>query len=88
MVNPLPKYLFESYCVLFSSFGLDDFDFQKAVNVLKHNDQYTGQIISKLEKEGWLKKRREVEDARKKVYHLNDIEKIIDTIGKKARERK
>ncbi|MFA5267958.1 MAG: hypothetical protein WC379_08295 [Methanoregula sp.] len=82
MVDPLAKYLFQSYCTLYSSFGYDNFDFQKAVKALDHNERYTGQIISKLVNDGWITKGQEVSDARKKIYRLNKIEGIIEKIGK------
>jgi DNA-binding MarR family transcriptional regulator len=82
MVAPVAKYLFQSYCSLYSAFGYGNFDFQKAVKVLNHDEKYTGQIISKLENDGWIQKSQELSDARKKIYRLNNIEKIVEKIGR------
>lgn len=86
MVAPVPKYLFQSYCSLYSAFGYNNFNFQKAVKILNRDEKYSGQIISKLEKDGWITKGQEVSDARRKIYRLNNIEKIIDKIGRKGKE--
>jgi DNA-binding MarR family transcriptional regulator len=88
MVAPVAKYLFQNYCTLYTSFGYEAFDFQAAIKVLNLDESYTGQILSKLENDGWISKRQGIADARKKSYRLNDIEKIIGKIGKKGRDKK
>jgi len=83
MVDFLQKFLLKDLSKLFSKFGNEEFIFQNAVTTLNHNNRYTGQILSKLGKSGYISKRRDPSDARKRFYRINEVkfEDIMKEMG-------
>lgn len=81
MVASIPKHLLEKISLLYSKYKTEPFTFTNAVDTLQQNERYTGQILSALVKAGWLDKKRERDDKRKKIYRINNISQIIEQIG-------
>lgn len=88
MVESVPKYLLEKISLLYSSYNTGDFSFQDAIATFGHDERYTGLILSKLVKAGWIEKRRDTKNTRKKIYHIKNISEIVEEIGKRLQEEK
>ncbi|MFA4859719.1 MAG: hypothetical protein WC598_03085 [Methanoregula sp.] len=90
MVSFIPKFLLTDLAVLFSKFGYNEFAFQNALELLSHDYRYTSIILSKLEKSGYISKRQDPSDGRKRFYKINKInfEDIMKEIGGNRRESK
>jgi DNA-binding MarR family transcriptional regulator len=73
MASFIPKFLLKKLSVLYQNFSFNEFHFQDAVRVLGLDERYTGQVLSKLVDSGWIAKKREVSDARKKIYRIIDV---------------
>ncbi len=73
MVESIPKYLLEKISLLYSEFKADSITFQDAVKTLAQNERYTGQILSSLGNFGWIEKRRDTKDKRKKFYQIKNL---------------
>lgn len=87
MVVSIPKHLLEKISLLYSEYKTDNFTFQDAVKTLGQNERYTGLILSKLGNAGWIGKKRDSKDKRKKIYQIRDIHEIIEKIGQKLHEK-
>lgn len=83
MAAYIPKFLLKKLSVLYRHFSFNEFHFQDAVRVLNLDERYTGQVLSKLVDSGWIAKKREVSDARKKIYRIIDVsfENLMKDIG-------
>jgi DNA-binding MarR family transcriptional regulator len=90
MVTFIQKFLLTDLSKLFSKFGHGEFNFQNALELLSHDYRYTSIILSKLEKSGYISKRQDPSDGRRRIYKINKInfEDIMKEIGKKERESK
>jgi DNA-binding MarR family transcriptional regulator len=88
MVESIPKHLFEKSSILYNDFKTETFGFQDAVKTLGQNERYTGLILSKLVKAGWITKKRDKQDKRIKYYQLKDIHEIMEKIGQKIQKDK
>jgi DNA-binding MarR family transcriptional regulator len=88
MVTFLPKFLLADLGKLFSKFSYNEFDFQNALELLSHDYRYTSIILSKLEKSGYISKRQDPSDGRKRFYKINKInfEDIMKDIGNETGE--
>ena len=87
MVVFIPKFLLKDLSTLFSKFNYEEFEFQNAAKLLNHNDGYTGQILSRLGKTGYISKRQDPSDGRKKFYQINKVkfEDIMKDIGHESK---
>lgn len=81
MVKSIPKHLIEKFSILYAKKRSSEFCFQDVVNLLGYNDRYTGQIISKLVKAGWIIKKRDLSDKRVKIYRLKDPNQAMEELG-------
>jgi hypothetical protein len=84
----IQKFLLKDLSKLFSKFNYEEFDFQNTVKLLNHNNRYTGQILSKLGKSGYISKRQDPSDGRKKIYRINKVkfEDIMNDIGNESND--
>ncbi len=82
MVESIPKNLQNKISILFIKYKTEKFTFQEAIGTLGQNDRYTGQILSSLEKAGWINKMRHSEDRRKRIYQIKDFNEIFDEMGR------
>jgi hypothetical protein len=84
----IPKFLLKNLSSLYSKFKFDEFHFQEAVNVLGLNERYAGQILSRLVESGWISKKREHSDARKKIYRIIEVkfEDLMKDIGNESND--
>lgn len=82
MVESIPKNLQNKISILFIKYKTEKFTFQEAIETLGQNDRYTGQILSSLEKAGWINKKRHSEDRRKRIYQIKDFNEIFDEMGR------
>ena len=73
MASFIPKFLLRDLGKLFSKFCYEEFDFQNALELLSHDLRYTSIILSKLEKTGYISKRQDPSDGRKRFYKINKI---------------
>ncbi len=82
MVNPLPKWLFKRYCLLWVKLKDREFTHNQAVKILPDNKQMVSLILSEIRKAGWLEMRLDPKDARKRLYRLKSPEYMIKEIAK------
>lgn len=82
MADPIPKYLQKNVALLYEQFKTGGFSFQEAVKTLDKEVRYTGQILSHLGKAGWISKRNDKLDQRKKIYRVNKFDDIISAFEK------
>ncbi|MCX9074319.1 MAG: hypothetical protein OIN88_06620 [Candidatus Methanoperedens sp.] len=83
MVEAISKWLLEYFSMLYAKKRTETFDFQEAVEILKKDERFIGQILSELNQAGWITKKREETDRRKKIYQLNTPDEILSELGKK-----
>lgn len=88
MVESIPKHLLEKLSLLFAEFKSEEFSFQQAATALGQNERYTGQILSKLGHAGWIAKRRDKKDKRRKYYQINNFHDLLEKIGQKIQKEK
>ena len=88
MVESIPKHLLEKISLLYNEYKMETFGFQDAVKTLGHNERYTGLILSKLFHAGWITKKRDKQDKRKKYYQLKNIHEMMEKIGQKIQKDK
>lgn len=86
MAESIPKNLQNKISLLYNRYKNEKFSFQDAIETLGQNDRYTGQIISSLERAGWINKKRHIVDKRKKIYQIKDFNEIFDGIGQTLKE--
>ena len=88
MAEFIQKYLLEALSKIFSKYQYEDFTFQNAIKLLEHDKNYTGAILGKLGGAGYLAKRPDPSDGRKKIYKINKVkfEDIMKDMGKKLRD--
>ena len=88
MVESIPKHMLEKISLLYSEFESRKFGFQDAVKILDQNERYTGLILSQLGHAGWISKRRDPKDKRRKIYQIENVQEIIQKIGMNLRDKK
>jgi hypothetical protein len=88
MAAYIQKFLLKKLAMLYQNFRFKDFHFQDAVQVLDLNDRYAGQILSRLVDSGWLSKKRELSDARKKIYRIIEVkfDDIMKDVGNESND--
>jgi|SRR5271157_6650339 len=79
--KPLPKWLMQRYCKLWSEFGEKEFDRIQADRTLSGDKTALAVILSEMRKAGWLRVEFDEEDARKRKYHLTPPETVINKIA-------
>ena len=73
MAQPLPKWIMQSYALLWTKLGKEEFDHPKAAKLLKN----TSVVLSVLKKKGWLNISLHPEDSRKRLYRLKSPEQAV-----------
>ncbi len=83
----IQKFLLRDLSKLFSKFNYEEFEFQNAVKHLNHTDRYTGQILSRLGKSGYISKRQDPLNGTKKFYRINivNFEDIMNDIANESK---
>lgn len=78
MIEPLPKWLMKKYALLWKKFDSNFFTQKQVSELFKEKDfKLISAILSELNRSGWIKIKRNEEDARKKEYSLmNPLESI------------
>ena len=56
--------------------------FRRAVTTLNKEIRYTGQILSHLDKAGWISIRNDKLDQRKKIYQIKKFDDVISAFKK------
>ena len=83
MVNPIPKWVWKRYALLWKKFGDKPFTFEQAKKELKFVD---GNVVSvmfnELKNAGWISVNLGEGDSRKRVYNLLNPEIIVESITK------
>ena len=69
----LPRFLLKYLSVLYREHSFDKFCFQDAVRDLGLDERYTGQVLSRLVEAGWVAKKRDPNDLRKKSYRIINV---------------
>lgn len=81
MSRPLPKWLMESYSILWRKFKENEFEHDNAKKTLKiEKDGTVSAILSDLKKHGWLTAKLHPDDSRKRIYKLKTPEDAINEI--------
>lgn len=83
MTKYVPKFLLKNLSKIYRKFSLEEFHFQDAVEILGIKEGYAGQVLSRLVDAGWIAKKRDPLDTRKKSYRiinvtLDDLMRDID----------
>lgn len=73
MAKYIPKFLLKNLSKLYRKFSFEEFYFQDAVEVLDIKEGYAGQVLSRLVDAGWIAKKRNPSDTRKKCYRILDV---------------
>jgi len=73
MAKYIPRFLLKKLSIIYGEFSFNEFHFQDAVRLLGLNEGYTGQVLSKLVDAGWIAKKRDPSDSRKKNYRIIDV---------------
>ena len=81
MVRSIPKNLLEKFALLYAKKGTSEFRFQEAEAILGETRSYIGQILPKLVEAGWLEKKVDPEDGRRKIYRIVDPDVILCQLG-------
>jgi hypothetical protein len=82
MIKPLPRWLQQRYATLWDKLGKKPFDFDTAKKILSDNQGSLNVAFSELRKLGWLKVEFDPNDARKRIYRLEPLEKAFKELAK------
>ena len=82
MGTPLPKWMMTRYLLLWKKFDTSKFDTAQALDVLQHmpkpdTKSIVALLLSELRKAGWLRTEFNPQDARKRIYTLNNFETVF-----------
>lgn len=81
MVNPIPKWVWRRYALLWKKFGDKPFTFEQAKKELKFLDRNVISVMfNELKTAGWIAVSLDEEDSRKRVYNLINPEQIIENV--------
>ena len=81
MVNPIPKWVWRRYALLWKKFENKSFTFEQAKKELKFVDGNTLSVMfNELKTAGWIKVGLDEKDTRKRVYTLVNPEQIVESI--------
>jgi len=86
MVSSLPRNLLEKFARLYAERGTSEFRFQEAEEILGETEKYVGQILPNLVKAGWLEKKVDPEDSRRKIYRIVDPDRILQCLGQELKD--
>lgn len=73
----IAKHLLDGYTRLYKEKRTREFTIQGASEILNIKSNYVYNILSELAKSGWIIRKFDVKDARKRRYQLKDPRKII-----------
>ncbi|NLE26529.1 MarR family transcriptional regulator [Methanoculleus horonobensis] len=86
MVSSLPRNLLEKFARLYAERGTSEFRFQEAEEILGETEKYVGQILPNLVRAGWLEKKVDPEDSRRKIYRVVDPNRILQRLGQELKD--
>ncbi len=86
MVESIPKYLLERVALLYAQKGTTEFRFNDAMEILGDSRSYLGQILPKLVEAGWIEKKVDPVDRRKKIYRIVAPDETIKKLGTRLQE--
>lgn len=83
MVNPIPKWVWKRYALLWKKFKDKPFTFEEAQKELKHVDRNVISVMfNELKNAGWIAVSLGEGDSRKRVYNLLNPILIIESMKK------
>jgi len=83
MVNPIPKWVWKRYALLWKKFKDKPFTFEEAQKELKHVDRNVVSVMfNELKNAGWISVSLGEGDSRKRVYNLSNPTLIIESVKK------
>jgi len=81
MVNPIPKWVWKRYALLWKKFEDKPFTFEQAQKELKHLDRNTISVMfNELKNAGWISVNLSEGDTRKRVYNLMNPIEVVESI--------
>ena len=81
MVNPIPKWVWRRYALLWKKFENKSFTFEQAKKELKFVDGNTLSVMfNELKTAGWIAVNLDKQDSRKRVYNLLTPLEIVESI--------
>lgn len=86
MVDSIPKYLLERVALLYAKKGTAEFSFDDAMATLGGSRSYMGQILPKLVKAGWIEKKVDPVDRRRKIYRIIAPDETLKKLGNELQE--
>ena len=83
MVNPIPKWVWKRYALLWKKFEDKPFTFEQAKKELKFLDRNVISVMfNELKTAGWIVVSLDEEDSRKRVYTLVNPIQIVESANK------
>ena len=80
MVNPIPKWVWKRYAVIWQKFKDKPFTFEQAQKELKHLDRNLISVMfNELKNAGWIAVNLGEGDSRKRVYNLLNPLEIVES---------
>ena len=80
MVNPIPKWVWKRYAVIWQKFKDKPFTFEQAQKELKHLDRNLISVMfNELKNAGWIAVNLGEGDSRKRVYNLLNPFEIVES---------
>ena len=81
MVNPIPKWVWKRYALLWKKFSDKPFTFEQAKKELKFIDGNTMSVMfNELKTAGWIAVGLDKKDTRKRVYNLLNPISIVESV--------
>lgn len=88
MVESIPKNLQEKLAIIFVAKGTEEFCFDDVGELLGYTRSYMGQFLSKLVKAGWIEKRVDPSDGRRKIYRIINPDDTLKRLGERIKNKK
>lgn len=82
MVDLIGKWLLIRYAKLWNNLSKKKFGFKEAVDILDEDSKKVGAVLSQLYERGWVTRKKNPNDQRKRIYSLKTPEKIVEQLGK------
>lgn len=83
MTKPLPKWVMRHYATLWNKFKNKEFNYEQACKTIKEKDKrILSVILSELKRNDWLKIKLDPKDSRKRIYQLENPEKVVEKMSK------
>ena len=80
--EPLPKWIMRRYAAMWKTFKNNEFTLDEACMAIKEDKKVMLVLLSNLRRKGWLNVNFAEDDARKRIYKLENPEKVVEAMLK------